>query len=85
MTSPTISVRKAADIPRYSVDDGSARTHFSSPQAAARERFGALTVFNDAVLGPSMATKPRSYANVEVITYVVDGCFATTTPSAATS
>ena len=39
------------------------------------ERFGALTVFNDDVLGPSMATRPRTYAYVDVITYVVDGYF----------
>jgi len=77
MAATTISVRKAADIPRYSISGGSARAHFSIPGAAAnvQQRFGALTVFNDDVLGPSMATEPRTYAYVDVITYVVDGYF----------
>jgi redox-sensitive bicupin YhaK (pirin superfamily) len=59
------------------MDASSARTHFSIPGSAAavRERFGALTAFNDDVLGPSMASQPRTYAHVEVITYVVDGYF----------
>ncbi len=59
------------------MDGRSASTHFSIPGAAAsvHDRFGALTVFNDDVLGPSMATQPRTYAYVDVITYVVDGFF----------
>jgi len=73
----TISVRKAADIPRYSIDANSASTHFSIPgsPAGVHERFGALSGFNDDVLGPSMATRPRMYAHVEIITYVVDGSY----------
>jgi redox-sensitive bicupin YhaK (pirin superfamily) len=43
--------------------------------AAVSERFGALTIFNDHLLGPSAATQPRAYAHVELIVYVVDGHF----------
>jgi len=75
MTSSAISVRKAADIPRHSIDASSERTHFSHLGAAVRDRFGALTVFNDDILGPSTATQPKMYEYVEVITYVVGGCF----------
>ncbi len=58
MALPTISVRKAADIPRSWIDASSARTHFSLPGASASvpERFGASSFFNDDILGPSMDT-----------------------------
>jgi redox-sensitive bicupin YhaK (pirin superfamily) len=77
MALATISVRKAADIPRYAIDASSVSTHFSSAgdAAASEERFGALSIFNDDVLGPSMATRPSMYEYVERITYVVDGYF----------